>query len=195
MAAKNRKGSDYNKIAKIAKIATDLLPSIEKAKKLPDKDMIDRLRDDWKRIGVINMDTIFDSLLKNVFILYFVQTDKAVKKLFDPSIGGPLVSLTYKARLAYALGLIGETALNDYEYIHKIRNEFAHSTNTSFADAKVISHVQKLSTARGHKATVKNSFEFYEEATHVCMDGISDALEQTRKQLKARGKAKKSKRR
>ena len=192
MATKKSQGPDYAKIAKLAELATDLLPSIETAKKLPDKDMIDRLRNDWKRMGVINMDTIFDSLLKNIFILYFVRHGKAVEKLFDPTIGGPLVSLTHKARLAYALGMIDETALNDYENIHKIRNEFAHSTGASFTDAKVIRHVQKLSTARGHKATAKNSFEFYEEATHICIDGASDALRETHKQLDAREKDKKA---
>ena len=83
--------------------------------------------EDKKWLGVINWDTIFDDDLKSLLMLHFLPKDKDVKKLFEPSIGGPLVSLTHKTRLAYALGIIDKMALNDFENIHNIRNKFAHN--------------------------------------------------------------------
>jgi len=152
MAAKGSKRPDYSKIAKIP----EYFPGMGTGKTLIDIHTLDNLRNDSARIGVIIKDTIFDAVLRGILMLYFPQGDEAVKKLFEPSIGGPLVSLTHKARLAYALGLIDKTGLNDFEHIHKIRNEFAHSTEMSFANATVVRYVQKLSTAKGRKVTGKN---------------------------------------
>lgn len=186
MAAKVTKSSDHAENAEMAKIAKYLLPGMSLDKML-DKDALDELRNDWKRAHVVNTDALFDSILKNFLTMYFYKDqDKVVEKLFDPNIGGPLVSLTHKARLAYALGLIGETTLNEYEGIHKIRNEFAHSRDASFADPKVIRHIQKLSSAKGHKVTAKNSYGFYEEAIHVCLDGLAEALRQLHKHFDAK---------
>ena len=130
--------------------------------------LMDQLIEDRKRLGVIISDTIFDDSLKTILIMRFSRENKDVKKLFDPSIGGPLVSLTHKARLAYALGLIDKTALNDFEHIHKIRNKFAHSIKASFADTEVLKFVRRLSTAKGRKVTATNSHKFYKSANDKC---------------------------
>lgn len=156
----------------------DLLKKIPKDKKLIDISEFDKLKKNDERINVLDCDTVFDDFLKYLLMLRFSREGKDVMKLFEPSIGGPLVSLTHKARLAYALGIIDKTALNDYEYVHKIRNEFAHSTETSFGDTNVINHVQKLSPAKGHKATAKNSFNFFLGAQVKCLKWLKDAYQQ-----------------
>lgn len=141
-----------------------------------DRADLDILRDNEKRVDVLNRDTTFDSIL----MIYFPQRDKVVKKLFEPTIGGPLVSLTHKARLAYALGLIDKTTQNDLEQIHKIRNEFAHNVKMSFAHADVLKHVRGLSTAKKNrkvKVTVKNSYKFYDSAWDICVGAFEKAIE------------------
>ena len=138
--------------------------------------ILDKLQADVKRVTVIHLDTLLDDCFKKLLILFFSQRDKEVKKLFDPSIGGPLVSLTHKARLAYALGLIDKMALYDLEHIHKIRNEFAHNVEASFAKTKVIKFVGKLSTAKDHKVTAKNSYKFYEKAYDKCYASFIESV-------------------
>lgn len=161
MAAKGRIGIAYAEWMKI----NDLLSKIPEGQTLVD--LIDKLFEDEMRIGVINWDTFFDNNLKSLLMLRFSREDKAVKKLFEPSIGGPLVSLTSKARLAYALGIIDKTALNDFENIHNIRNKFAHNTKMNFANTEVLKLVKKLSTAK--EGTAKNSYDCFAIAIYKCL--------------------------
>lgn len=175
MATKKNKDPDYSKIAKL----------IEKAlgknsdKQLIDKKELQKLKNDKRRIDVINADVILDGALKNLFCeLHFSKKDKQVDKLFEPSIGGPLVSLTHKARLAYALGLIDKTLLNDLEIIHKIRNEFAHSLEADFAGAKLLEHVKKLSMVNGQKITATNSYKLYQQTVFESITSLGKAINQ-----------------
>ncbi|MBL7186387.1 MAG: hypothetical protein ISS70_08675 [Phycisphaerae bacterium] len=133
-----------------------------------------------QRTDVLNWDTSFDTIIKDLLLLHFSRTDKVVKKLFEPSIHGPLVSLTHKARLMYALGLIDKTTLDDLQNIHNIRNKFAHSIEPDFSSDEVLKLVQKLSTAKIKKkrATAKNSFRLYASVLHTCVESLKDALEQ-----------------
>ena len=101
-----------------------------------------------------------------------------MKKLFDPNIGGPLVSLTNKARLAYALGLVDEKLLKDLEIVHKIRNKFAHNIKTDFADTKVLEHVKKLSMSKGQEITVTNSYKFYLQTLNLSIESLGKAIDQ-----------------
>ena len=82
--------------------------------------LMEQLLENKKRLEAINIDIVFDEVLKHILTLHFSKRDKKVNNLFEPSIGGPLVSLTFKARLAYALGIIDKTVLNDFENIHNI---------------------------------------------------------------------------
>lgn len=175
MAAKNSKPVKYvelsatitNKVSNEAPI--DIAP------------VMVQLIEDKKRLGVINIDTIFDEFLKHILMLHFSKRDKKVKKLFEPSIGGPLVSLTYKARLAYALRIIDETALNDLENIHNIRNKFAHNTDASFAGTEVIKSVKKLSTAKGKEVTAKNSYKCFESTKDKCTECLIESLNKAKR--------------
>ena len=134
--------------------------------------------EDSKRVYVITSDSILDTLLENLLKIIFSRWNKEVEKLFKPDIGGPLASLTHKARLAYSLGLIDKTALDDLRQTHNIRNIFAHGIEASFADAEVCKACTKLSTANGRKVTAKNSYKFYQDATNKCLRYISEGTRQ-----------------
>ena len=163
----------------LAKYAQQLsLSGIPEGKTLIDISSLDGLKADSKRIKVIDGDTFFDVCFKGLLILNFSQRGKEVRKLFDPSIGGPLVSLTHKARLAYALGLIDKTVMNDVVNIHKIRNEFAHSADASFTKTEVIKLVEKLSTADNHKVTARNSYKLYDSASVNCWTSFTEIIKQ-----------------
>ena len=175
METKSRKSPNYAKIAKLVE------KSLEKYsdKQLIDKTKLQKFQKDEKRIRAIKIDVILDSALKNLFCeLHFSKKDKQVKKLFEPNIGGPLVSLTHKARLAYALGLIDKTLLNDVEFIHKIRNEFAHSIEADFTDTKVLEHVKKLSMSEGQDVTATNSYTFYLQTLNLSIESLGKAIDQ-----------------
>jgi len=136
--------------------------------------------EDRPRVRALNYDALFDQSLKLMLTTYFSKRDKAAQKLFDPSIGGPLASLTHKARLAYALGIIDKTALDDLLQLHKVRNIFAHSVDSSFSDTEVWKECQKLSTTRGRKVTGKDSLECYERSVGTIVKYITQKLQQER---------------
>jgi len=176
MAAKKSKSSTRNKTAMLAKL-NSLVP---RSHILMEMGMVEDLVKDKIRTQVLNYDTFLDNLLKDILNINFPRLmNKDVMKLFDPNIGGPLVSLTNKARLAYALGLIDKTTLNDLEHVHKIRNNFAHNVQKEFVDTEVVRLVQKLSTAKGHnKVTPTNSYEFFDSAVSECMQRLQIIFDQ-----------------
>ena len=157
---------------------TKLFSGVLEGKTLVSISSLGSLKADSKRVQVIDGDTLLDVCFKEILTLYFSQSDKNVMKLFEPSIGGPLVSLTHKARLAYALGLIDKTTMNDSEYMHKIRNEFAHSIDASFTKTRVIKLVGKLSTVKNHEVTARNSYRFYNSAIAKCWRSFSETFKQ-----------------
>lgn len=167
------KGSSYEHLMKHA----GLLSKMPNGKTLIDTDKLKQLEKDNKRVGVLNIDTFFDGILKDIFMIRFSKRDKEIELFFDPNSGGALVSLTNKARLAYALGIIDKTALNDFKYIHKIRNEFAHSVDANFADTEVITFVKKLSTAKGKNVTAKNSYKCFQSSEDKCLECLDEALD------------------
>lgn len=129
----------------------------------------DKLFEDKKRVEVITWDAFFDNYLKFSLVMHFSRNDTHVEQLFDSNRGGPLGSLTNKARFAYALGLIERTALKDLEQIHKIRNKFAHSIKINFADKKIVGIVKELSTVDDKdNVTAKNSHKFFTSALEKC---------------------------
>jgi DNA-binding MltR family transcriptional regulator len=150
-----------------------------------DREKWERALEDEKRIKVLNYDTLFDTSLKDLLMVHFSQDDKEVGKLFEPTIGGPLVSLTHKARLAYALGLIDQTLRKDVAQIHSIRNEFAHSGKMDFANDQVVKLVRRLSTAKGKSGpfVVKNSYKLYINAVKVSMTSFTKVWRQKQSML------------
>jgi len=154
------------------------LSGILEGKTLISISSLDSLKADAKRIDAINIDTIFDNFIKELLLSHFSQRDKTVEELFDTNIRGPLVSLTHKAKLLYALGLIDKIARKDLEYLHRIRNKFAHSVEASFADTEVVKFVRKLSTAKDQTITAKNSYKFYQRALGKCVISLIETSKQ-----------------
>jgi DNA-binding MltR family transcriptional regulator len=176
MTAKDRKGSTRNKNAMLAKL-NSIIPG---SHMLMEIGIVEGLVKDKIRTQVLNYDTFLDNLLKDILITNFPRRDtKDVEKLFDPNIGGPLVSVANKARLAYALGLIDKTALNYSEYIHKIRNQFAHNVQMDFDDTGVVRLVEKLSTVKGNnKFNPTNSYESFKSAVSECLRRLQIIFDQ-----------------
>lgn len=171
MAAKDNKGTNSINIAQY-------FSGIPEGQTLIEISELNELQADTKRISAINIDTIFDSFIKELLLSHFSQRDKTVEELFDTNIRGPLVSLTHKAKLLYALGLIDKIARKDLEYIHRIRNEFAHSVGINFTNTEVVKSVRKLSAAKDQTITAKNSYKFYQRALGKCVKSLIESRRQ-----------------
>lgn len=158
------------------------IQNLPKGKILIDISKFDKLQKDMKRIEVLNLDTVFDQVLRRIlcFLCFPRPKDKIVEQLFNPLYNGFLVSLTNKAKLAYALGLIDQTLRSDLEQIHRIRNKFAHNVEADFANKEVIQLVKKLSTAKGKgKQDIENkSYTLYRKAADACAGSLAKALDQ-----------------
>jgi len=159
MAAKDSKHSKIVELvaARAAKVSIDR-KQWEKAMK------------NQKRAHAILQPIGLDILLAAIIVRNFPQRNEDVQRLANG------INMVQKARLAYILGLINKTVLEDLEQIYEIRNKFAHSFDASFAYTKVLDFVRKLSTAKGQKVTEKNSFKFYESAGAKCSDHIANVL-------------------
>lgn len=134
---------------------------------------LEKLFTDEMRVEALNWDAFFNDLLKDLLTLHFVQRDKEVETLMQN------INMAKKARLAYALGLIDRTSLNDFVRIRNIRNKFAHRIGATFADTDICKECKGLSTAKDKKTvTVKNSYKFYISALKVCLTRGAEAAKQ-----------------
>nr|WP_183265687.1 MltR family transcriptional regulator [Acidocella aromatica] len=85
---------------------------------------------------------LLDSLLEQSILTYLVDVPKAAKLL--EGFNAPLGTFSARAIAALGLGLVSQDEFEDLDTIRKIRNEFAHKTNISFADDCIQKHTQKL---------------------------------------------------
>ncbi|MHC4230398.1 MAG: hypothetical protein ACYSW0_23440, partial [Planctomycetota bacterium] len=102
-------------------------------------------------------------------------------------MNNPNINMALKARLAYILGLIDKTVRNDLLKIHDIRCKFGHNFEASFAHTEVLKLVQKLSTAKDHKATAKNSHELFKSTGVKCRDHIMAVYEKQKVEKAQKG--------
>jgi len=134
---------------------------------------LEKLFTDEMRVEALNWDTLFNDLLKDLLTTHFVKRDKEVETLLQK------INIAKKARLAYALGLIDRTSLNDFVRIKNIRNKFAHKLDANFADADICKECKGLSTTKDQKTvTAKNAYKFYISALKVCLTRGTEALKQ-----------------
>jgi DNA-binding MltR family transcriptional regulator len=138
------------------------------------------------RAEVLVRDTFFDEILQNFLERTFRRADKVVLSLFDHSSDGPLCSLTSKAKLAYAVGLIDKQVLDDLKNMHIIRNRFAHLAKPDFTDAELAKACKKLSAAKGHKVTATNYIDLYRTTVVNCMQYLHQRLSEELKHLQSR---------
>jgi len=151
-----------------------------------DQEQWQRAKEDKKRIDVLNWDALFDKILKNLLVRTFSQPeqDKDIKELFDIQ-GGPLSSLSNKAKLAYALGLIDKTTCDDLKIAHKIRNKFAHGLEIDFTDSEVVKLVNGWRKNKKTKATEETSHKVYLDAMAGCFSNVKIALKRELDKLEA----------
>ena len=165
MAAKGSK-PDYTKIA-------SYFTDIPEGSTTINIERLNKLFTDEKRVEALNWDAFFNESLKRLLTLHFVQQDKDVEMLMQN------INMAKKARIAYALGLIDRTALNDFVRIHNIRNEFAHRFDATFADTAIRRECMRLSTAKDQKTvTAKNPYKSYISALRACRTNIQEAFKQ-----------------
>ena len=137
--------------------------------------------EDAERMQVLNRHTMIDSHLKDLLLFQFSREEKELEELlFHPNKGGPLSTMTNKAKLAYALGLIDKPTLYDLIKINKIRNLFAHNTDMNFKNDQVLKHVSELSSSKGNgkrkPVTLRNSFDLYTTASKACSTKVWKAV-------------------
>ncbi|GAH01588.1 unnamed protein product [marine sediment metagenome] len=154
--------------------------------------------EDAERMQVLNRHTMIDSHLKDLLLFQFSREEKEVEELlFHPNKGGPLSTMTNKAKLAYALGLIDKPTLNDLRKINNIRNVFAHNTDMNFENDQVLQHVRKFSSVKGKgkrkPVTLRNSFDLYTAACKECSTTVWRAVVKEVKKESGRMKKKKKK--
>ena len=152
--------------------------------------------EDAERMQVLNMDTMIDLTLKDLLLFQFSREEKEVEELlFHPNKGGPLSTMTNKAKLAYALGLIDKPTLNDLKKIHNIRNVFAHNTDMNFENDEVLQNVRKFSSVKGKgkrkPVTLRNSFDLYTATSKACSTTVWRAVVKEVKKESGRMKKKK----
>lgn len=103
-----------------------------------------RVGDESERGMAVLMAAELDRVTLNL-LKCFIPMGKARDYLLIGQ-SAPISSFSSKINLARALSLITEDEFHDLHIIRKIRNEFAHSSNVSFADISItskISHFRK----------------------------------------------------
>lgn len=131
----------------------------------------DKLQKSSRRTTVIVGEVLLDNILRLCLTRHFSHNNETIGKLLDE----PLGSLSNKATLAYALGLIDATTRGNLNHIYRIRCEFAHRFDVDFTDEKVLTLVAKIPRTKGQeKVTAENSFEFFITAMKRLVEYLVD---------------------
>lgn len=102
----------------------------------------DKFNDDKasdREISIVGV-SYLESILEEILRCFFVD-DKAFLNEEMKRICG---NYSIKVKLLYILGLIPVLIRDDLELLGRIRNDFAHNVEMSFADARVSATCQKL---------------------------------------------------
>jgi hypothetical protein len=116
--------------------------------------------------------------LQRLLKAYFVDDPKAVGKLFDPM--GPLGTFSATITMAYALGLIGPNVRHDLDLIRRIRNDFAHlSESLTFETPSIRDRCKDLHFAKRIFGSVPGRKSYYKTFTTICgyLDGCISRLQ------------------
>ena len=90
--------------------------------------------------------SFIDETLRTLLSHFFIKSETAIS-ILDPTKGF-VNSISRRAELAYVLGLLRKTQLQDLAKIGEIRNVFAHShLLLTFADARIVECVRQLKFA------------------------------------------------
>ena len=120
------------------------------------------LLDESDRGCVLVAAAMLDTSLSDLFKAMFrpsTAPQQFIDSLFES--GGPLNSLSAKARLARAFGYISQDTLEDLNAIRKLRNRFAHTTEkTDFSNEEVAQIIENLHIANSSKVQLKGIRRF-----------------------------------
>ncbi len=103
---------------------------------------LDASRNETDRGRALVVSSLIEEMLEEV-IKAFLLENSATKSLFDAA-NAPLSTLSAKASISRALGLISAEEFRDITAIRKIRNAFAHSVMCSFDDPKILDWASTL---------------------------------------------------
>jgi hypothetical protein len=104
------------------------MPDIEKIRE-EHSEFRDSLEHETDRGACLIASSYLEYSLERLIRAKLIDEPKSIDKLFEFS--GPLGTFSSRIELGYALGLIGEKAKRDLNFIRKIRNEFAHDFRRS----------------------------------------------------------------
>ena len=99
-------------------------------------------RNESERGTVLVHASMLDNLLRHSIEAFLIE-HRNVEKL-TAGFNAPIGTFSARTLLAYALGVISQREYEELERIRKIRNEFAHSIDTSFNDPSVASRCNLL---------------------------------------------------
>jgi hypothetical protein len=88
---------------------------------------------------------MLDGLLKRSIEAYLLKHKDIVK--LTNGFNSPIGTLSARALLAFAVGVISEREYHEIELIRKIRNGFAHSIDMSFDNQRMAAHCAALTFA------------------------------------------------
>ncbi len=99
------------------------------------------------RIAAIAGAALLDDALGLALSARFVSIGKRWEDRLFSGATAPLSSLSAKARVGFALGMLGPATFADIELIRKVRNEFAHiALSVSFNDPGIMEKCHQLTT-------------------------------------------------
>ncbi len=87
-------------------------------------------------VGVSYLESVLEEILRS----FFVDDKKYINEVIERICS----KYSSNVKLLYSLGLIPVLIRDDLELLGRIRNDFAHNVEMSFADARVSATCQKL---------------------------------------------------
>lgn len=96
---------------------------------------LDELNKESERGAALIAGAMLDDLLERSIRSFLLDHEEVVRLL--KGFNAPLGTLSARALVAFALGVISEREYRECERLRKIRNVFAHNVHASFSDQNV----------------------------------------------------------
>jgi hypothetical protein len=101
------------------------------------------------RAAALVLSAIIDNLLEYVILSRFRRLSKRRRDALFRNPTAPLVSMSAKTHVAYAMGIVGDELRSQLDRMRSIRNTFAHAMlAVSFDDPQIAAECMKLDPRR-----------------------------------------------